>query len=262
MTRTLALTQSQKQERARVLLERLKVAIPDARCELIYFSHFQLLVSVVLSAKNTDKQVNKVMQPLYEAGFTPETVLAWGEAGLLQRIRSIGLAPTKAKNVHNLSRILQEQHGGQVPSKHEELVALPGVGRKTANVVMAELFQHPSLAVDTHVYRVTYRLGLQDTNSADKAERELLKVIDPSYLPGAHHLFLLHGRYVCKAIKPTCTDCVLKDLCPHASLEAKLLPKPKTKAKAKKKVLKKPFKPGSKAPRASRGDRSPARASL
>lgn len=220
MARTSPLSKRSARDQARVrartgiLLDRLKQAIPNARCELIYYSPFQLLVSVVLSAKNTDKQVNKVMQPLYEAGFTPETVLNWGEAGLLERIRTIGLAPTKAKNVYKLSRILHEDYGDQVPTRHEELVALPGVGRKTANVILAEVFQQPTLAVDTHVYRVTRRLGLQDSSSPEKAERELLELIDPTYLPGAHHLFLLHGRYTCKAIKPDCSSCTLKDLCP------------------------------------------------
>ncbi len=212
------LPKNQRRTRAHLILERLRLSIPDARCELYYLTPFQLLVSVVLSAKNTDKMVNRVMQPLYDAGFGPENVLEWGEAGFLERIRSIGLAPTKAKNVHKLSQIIQDRYPGSVPKTREELEELPGVGRKTANVILGELFNEPTLAVDTHVFRVSKRLGLQDASTPEKAERQLLAIIDPSFLPGAHHYLLLHGRYVCKAISPACATCVLNELCPSAQL--------------------------------------------
>jgi endonuclease-3 len=201
---------------AAALLDRLQELLPNARCELFYQTPYQLLVSVVLSAQTTDKMVNKVMQPLYEAGFKPETVLALGAEGFLERIRSIGLAPTKAKNVYRLSQILLESKAGEVPASREELEALPGVGRKTANVILGEIFRAPTLAVDTHVFRVTRRLGLQDEATPEKAELALLDLIDPSYLPRAHHWFILHGRYTCKALRPACSNCALRDLCPSA----------------------------------------------
>lgn len=187
---------------------------PNPRCELYYETPYQLLVSVVLSAQATDKTVNRCMEPLYRAGFSIDTMLEWGEAGLLERIRSIGLAPTKAKNVHRLTHILKCQHEGQVPSLREELEALPGVGRKTANVVLGELFRHPTLAVDTHVFRVGQRLGLHQEKNVEKAEQVLLKLISSSALPKGHHWFVLHGRYICKALAPHCGTCLLKDICP------------------------------------------------
>ncbi len=212
------------------VLHRLRIAIPDARCELVYKTPYQLLVSVVLSAKNTDKMVNRVMEPLYAEGFTPATVIEWGITGFLARIKSIGLAPTKAKNVYNLSLVLVDRFASEVPSRREDLESLPGVGRKTANVVLGELFHEPTLAVDTHVFRVTHRLGLHETTTADKAEKELLPLIQPSYLPLAHHLLLLHGRYVCKALSPICEGCVLHDICPSARLFS---PQPKSLSKRK-----------------------------
>ncbi len=198
------------------ILDRLQNAMPDARCELTYETPFQLLVSVVLSAQTTDKMVNRVMEPLYQQGFTVDTVLAMGQAGFLDRIRSIGLAPTKAKNVLALSAILKERYAGEIPNTREELEALPGVGRKTANVILGEIFRAPTLAVDTHVFRVSQRLGLQSEKNPEKAEQALLQLIDPSYLPAAHHWFILHGRYTCKAIKPLCEGCLLADICPSA----------------------------------------------
>lgn len=203
------------------VLQRLKALMPDARCELYYETPYQLLVSVVLSAKNTDKMVNRVMEPIYKAGFTPGIAVEWGAEGILQRIKSIGLAPTKAKNVFALSRLLLDRFQGEVPAQREELESLPGVGRKTANVILGELFKEPTLAVDTHVYRVTQRLGLQDESTAEKAEKALLKIIDPAHLPLGHHWLLLHGRYVCKALRPLCEECALADLCPSARLSVK-----------------------------------------
>lgn len=195
-------------------LEQLAANNPKPHCELFYRTPYQLLVSVVLSAQATDKSVNKCMQPLYEAGFTPESVLELGAEGLLTKIRTIGLAPTKARNVAKLTRILVDEHDGQVPRSREELEALPGVGRKTANVVLGEIWREPVIAVDTHVFRVTARLGLQREPSPEKAELELMKVIPQEWLPDAHHWFILHGRYTCKAARPECETCVLREICP------------------------------------------------
>lgn len=231
------LSLAKRKEQARAVLDRLNEVNPDPRCELTYHTPYQLLVSVVLSAQTTDKSVNKVMEPLYTPAFTPAYVVKLGSDALLAKIRTIGLAPTKAKNVVRLSQLLIEKHGGEVPSTREELEALPGVGRKTANVILGEIFREPTLAVDTHVYRVSRRLGLQNETTPEKAELELLKVVDPSSLPGGHHHFILHGRYVCKAMRPDCDVCVLKDICPSYE---ELRPRPKEEAvKAKSTELRK-----------------------
>lgn len=195
-------------------LERFKKANPDPRCELYYETPYQLLVSVMLSAQATDKQVNKSMEPHYKAGFNINDVIKDGEMALLAKIKSIGLAPTKAKNVMKMSALLRERHKDEVPKTRAELEALPGVGRKTANVILGELFREPTIAVDTHVFRVSHRLGWQNEKTPEKAELELLKIIPENYLPTAHHWLILHGRYVCKAAKPECTSCVVNDLCP------------------------------------------------
>lgn len=199
-------------------MARLGDANPDANCELYYENPYQLLVSVVLSAQTTDKMVNRCMEPLYRKGFDIDQVLSWGPEGLLQRIRSIGLAPTKSKNIVRLSIMLREKHHDEVPNDREQLEALPGVGRKTANVILGEIFGHPTLAVDTHVYRVGSRLGLHREASPEKAELELLKVIDPACLPQGHHWLILHGRYTCRAQKPLCEQCMLTDLCKLAQI--------------------------------------------
>lgn len=219
---------SKRKELARVILQKLQVANPNPRCELIYHTPYQLLVSVALSAQTTDLMVNRVMAPLYESEFTPETVIALGVDGFLAKIRSIGLAPTKSRNVVAFSSILLETFGGEVPNSREALESLPGVGRKTANVILGEIFRHPTLAVDTHVFRVTRRLGLQDEKTPEKAEIELLKVVDPKYLPDGHHHFILHGRYVCKALNPLCELCVLNDICPsYEDLRKRIARKPR-----------------------------------
>ena len=194
-------------------VRRWRKVMPDPRCELYYETPFQLLVSVVLSAQTTDKIVNRCMEPLYRQGFTPEQVVAWGREQLLSRIRSIGLAPTKSKNVVALSHQLLNKFEGEVPSSRVDLEALPGVGRKTANVILGELFGQPTLAVDTHVFRVGRRLGLHDAPSPIKAEKQLMGAFPKRYLPKAHHWLILHGRYTCKALKPLCAACVLSDLC-------------------------------------------------
>lgn len=201
-------------DRARQVLERWREANPHPRCELYFETPFQLLLSVVLSAQTTDKSVNKVMEPLYRNGFGIEDLLRLGSAGFLAKIRSIGLASTKAKNAFALANILRDQHANQVPKTREDLEALPGVGRKTASVVLAELFREPTIAVDTHVFRVSKRLRLHRQSTPDKTEDALLKLIDREFLPEAHHWFILHGRYTCKAQKPACTTCNVADLCP------------------------------------------------
>lgn len=198
------------------LMQRFAKAMPDAKCELYYETPYQLLVSVVLSAQATDKSVNLAMTPLHQKGLRPETVVEMGEAGFLKHIKSIGLAPTKARNVLKLSQILLEKYQGEIPRTREELEALPGVGRKTANVILGEIYGEPTLAVDTHVFRVGQRLGLHKEPSPEKAEQRLLKVIPRKYLPKAHHWLILHGRYHCTARKPDCKSCIVTDLCPSS----------------------------------------------
>jgi endonuclease-3 len=204
---------SSKKARVEDILTRLRALNPDPHCELYYETPYQLLVSVVLSAQATDKSVNDAMTVLYKNGLTVDDVLAMGEAGFLAKIRRIGLAPTKAKNVLKLSKIIKEQYKGQIPRTREELEDLPGVGRKTANVILGEIFREPTIAVDTHVYRVSQRLGLQKESSPEKAELKLLQIIDPKWLPMAHHWFILHGRYTCTARNPKCDTCTLYEIC-------------------------------------------------
>ncbi len=215
MTAKRATGSSAKSLPARVdeILARLRLSNPDPRCELYYETPFQLLVSVVLSAQATDKSVNEAMRPLYEKDLTPSDILSMGELGFLEKIRRIGLAPTKSKNVLKLSKIIHEQYADEIPRTREELEALPGVGRKTANVILGEIFREPTIAVDTHVFRVTARLGLHKESTPEKAEHKLLSMIDKKWLPMAHHWFILHGRYTCLARNPKCTSCVLADLC-------------------------------------------------
>lgn len=193
---------------------------PDPKCELYYETPYQLLISVVLSAQATDRMVNRCMEPLYRAGLSPQTVLDLGEAGLLAKIRTIGLAPTKAKNILALTGILVDRFAGHVPHQREELEALPGVGRKTANVILGEIFREPTLAVDTHVFRVGQRLGLHNALTPAKAEAQLLDCFAKTDLPAAHHWMILHGRYTCTAKNPKCDGCVVRDLC-HASVAAR-----------------------------------------
>lgn len=212
---------------AETIFPRFQAQNPHPKTELVFHTPFQCLVSVVLSAQTTDKMVNKCMVPLYETEFTPQTVLELGIEGFLAKIRTVGLAPTKAKNVVALSHIIRDQYHNRIPDNREELEALPGVGKKTASVVLAEVFHAPTIAVDTHVYRVTQRLGWQNAPTAEKAEQELMKLIDPKYLPAAHHWLILHGRYVCKAINPQCDSCILNDLCPSAGLFQKAKKKSK-----------------------------------
>jgi endonuclease-3 len=209
-----------KQKREHLLqtaLHRFEEKDPSPRCELYYETPYQLLVSVVLSAQTTDKMVNRCMQPLYKLGLSPQTVIEWGERGFYEHIKSIGLANTKARHVYKLTQILLETTKGEVPHSRELLEQLPGVGRKTASVVLGELFGDPTLAIDTHVFRVSKRLGLHNEKTVQAAERVLLQMIPTSYLPRAHHWMVLHGRYVCKALRPLCSECFLNDICPSVS---------------------------------------------
>lgn len=199
------------------IFDRLKAQRPDPHCELYYKTPFQLLVSVVLSAQTTDRMVNACMQPVYDQGFTVDDAIRLGADGLLPLIRRIGFAPTKSKNIAKLAQKIKDLHSSEVPRTREELEALPGVGRKTANVVLAEIWHEPTMAVDTHVFRVGGRLGLHRAPTPEKAEGELMQVIDKKYLPAAHHWLILHGRYTCKAIRPECTKCLLSDICPSLS---------------------------------------------
>ncbi len=192
---------------------RLAAANPQPKSELSYQNAFTLLVAVVLSAQATDAGVNRATAGLFAIADTPAKMLALGEEGLRQRIRTIGLFNTKAKNIIALSRLLQEQHGGQVPCDREALQALPGVGRKTANVVLNVAFGVPTIAVDTHVFRVANRTGLAPGKTPEQVEARLLAHTPPAWLPHAHHWLILHGRYVCKARKPDCPVCPVASFC-------------------------------------------------
>src|SRR5215470_7796481 len=192
---------------------RLKKAIPEPETELEYDNVYQLLVAVVLSAQATDAGVNKATEPLFEKVKTPAQMVALGEKKLIDHIKTIGLYRMKAKNVIGLSRLLIEKHAGEVPQTHEELQALPGVGRKTANVVMNVGFGHDTIAVDTHIFRVGNRTGLAPGKNPLEVELKLLKRVPQEYRLHAHHWLILHGRYTCKARTPECPKCVVNDLC-------------------------------------------------
>ncbi len=192
---------------------RLAAARPDPRSDLEYINAYTLLVAVVLSAQATDAGVNKATEPLFKKADSAEKMVALGEAELKGYIKSIGLYNTKAKNVIRLSEILVEKHGGAVPNDQAALEALPGVGRKTANVVRNVAFSEPTIAVDTHIYRVSNRTGLAPGKTPLAVERSLLKRTPGKWKLHAHHWLILHGRYVCKARKPDCAACVVYDLC-------------------------------------------------
>jgi len=194
---------------------RLEERDPDPRGELEYINPYTLLVAVVLSAQATDVGVNKATGPLFKVADTPEKMLALGEARLRDYIKTIGLFNTKAKNVIGLSKILIEEHGGVVPPDRDMLVKLPGVGRKTANVVLNIAFGQPTIAVDTHIFRVSNRTGLAPGKDVAAVEKKLEKAVPEKYRLHAHHWLILHGRYVCKARKPNCPVCVVNDLCAY-----------------------------------------------
>ena len=192
---------------------RLRDANPHPTTELEYASPFQLLVAVVLSAQATDKGVNIATRKLFAVAPTPEAMMDLGEAGIAEHIKTIGLFRNKAKNTAQLSRQLIERHGGEVPNDREALEALPGVGRKTANVVLNTIFGEPTMAVDTHIFRLANRTGLAPGKDVLEVEKRLLRRIPREYLRDAHHWLILHGRYVCVARKPKCGECIIRDLC-------------------------------------------------
>jgi endonuclease-3 len=195
----------------REIFERLRAANPKPTTELLYDTPFELLVAVVLSAQATDKSVNLATRRLFPA--TPEKMVKLGVGGLEEHIKSIGLFRTKAKNVFSLSQILLEKHCGAVPQNRQALEALPGVGRKTANVVLNTAFGQPTVAVDTHIFRVANRTGIAPGEDVGEVEEKLLKFTPPEFLLNAHHWLILHGRYVCLARKPGCPQCLIRDLC-------------------------------------------------
>jgi endonuclease-3 len=192
---------------------RLRKAMPEPRTELDYVNPFTLLVAVVLSAQATDKGVNRATAPLFKQATEPKQMLKLGEAGLIAHIRTIGLYRNKAKNVIALSKILVDEHGGEVPRNREALEALPGVGRKTANVVLNVAFGEKTIAVDTHIFRVANRTGLAPGKSPREVEDALIKIVPDEFVSQAHHWLILHGRYTCVARTPFCPTCVVRDLC-------------------------------------------------
>ena len=198
-------------QKRRQIFERFRAANPSPTTELHYRTPYELLVAVVLSAQATDKSVNQATAQLFPA--TPEKIVRLGVKGLEPYIKSIGLYPTKAKNVVGLSQILLEEHGGGVPADREALERLPGVGRKTANVVLNTAFGQETIAVDTHIFRVANRTGLAPGKDVLAVEQKLLKTTPPEFLKDAHHWLILHGRYVCLARKPACPRCLIRDLC-------------------------------------------------
>jgi endonuclease-3 len=193
--------------------KRLKEANPSPQGELSSVNNYTLLVAVVLSAQATDKGVNKATKALFEKVTTPQEMLELGEEGLKEHIKTIGLFNSKARHIMGLSHLLVAQHNGDVPQTRAELMALPGVGRKTANVVLNTAFGHPTIAVDTHLFRVSNRTGLAPGKTPLEVEKTLLTVIPKEYLKDAHHWLILHGRYLCKAQKPLCEVCPVSDLC-------------------------------------------------
>ena len=201
-----------KQKRTEIF-QRLQAENPNPTTELVFTSPFELLISVILSAQATDVSVNKATAALYKVANTPEAILELGVDGLKQYIRTIGLFNTKAENVIKTCRALVETHDSQVPDTREALEALPGVGRKTANVVLNTAFRQPTMAVDTHIFRVSNRTGIAPGKNVLEVERRLVKLLPEEYLLDAHHWLILHGRYVCVARKPRCGACVIYDLC-------------------------------------------------
>lgn len=202
------------------LFRRLQAENPHPETELVYSSHFELLIAVMLSAQATDVSVNKATAKLYPVANTPAAIYALGVEGLEPFIRTIGLYHSKARNVIETCRLLLERHHGEVPNNREALEALPGVGRKTANVVLNTAFRQPVMAVDTHIFRVSNRTGLAAGRNVLAVERALLRNVPAEYLLDAHHWLILHGRYVCKARRPQCGSCQLEDLCEFAEKTA------------------------------------------
>ena len=199
--------------KARKLIELLNKSIKNPKTSLKYRNQFTLLTSVVLSAQCTDVNVNNVTKSIYKKYYTPKHFKELGISKIRNLIKSIGLFNNKAKNLYYLSKILLEKHQGRVPNNLEDLILLPGVGRKTANVVLNEVFNKPTIAVDTHVFRVGNRTGLCNGKNPKQVENQLLEILPEKYIKKAHHLILLHGRYTCKARNPLCKTCVINEVC-------------------------------------------------
>ena len=197
------------------LFGRLARQNPDPQTELRYSSSFELLISVILSAQATDVGVNKATRGLYKVANTPQAIYDLGIDGLKDYIKTIGLFNTKAKNVIKTCKILVDQHAGEVPEDRDALEALPGVGRKTANVILNTAFGHPTIAVDTHIFRISNRTGIAKGKTVLEVEKRLLRTTPKEFMLGAHHWLILHGRYVCKARKPDCDNCIIEDLCEY-----------------------------------------------
>lgn len=202
------------------IFTRLREANPKPATELEYTNNFQLLVAVALSAQATDVSVNKATRELFKIVRTPAAMLKLGEAGLKQYIRTIGLFNTKAKNIIKTCRILEEKYHGEVPEEREALESLPGVGRKTANVILNTAFGHPTIAVDTHIFRVANRTGIAPGKSVLEVEKRLLRLVPQQFRHDAHHWLILHGRYTCVARKPRCAGCIIYDLCEYRHKES------------------------------------------
>ena len=202
-------------KKIRALFERLAAANPEPTTELEYGTPFQLLVAVILSAQATDKGVNLATRALFRDAPTPQAMAALGEGGLAGYIKTIGLYPTKARNLVAMARMLIERHRGQVPHDRAALEALPGVGRKTANVILNTVFGEPVIAVDTHIFRLANRTGLAPGKDVRAVEEKLTRAVPPEFRRHAHHWLILHGRYVCKARRPECWRCVIRDLCQY-----------------------------------------------
>jgi endonuclease-3 len=207
-------------QKRREIFERLRAADPHPKTELVYRTPYELLVSVVLSAQATDRSVNLATEKLFKEFNTPQAMVELGVSGLENFIRTIGLFRTKAKNVVRLSHLLLQNFKGEIPKTREQLESLPGVGRKTANVVLNVAFGEPTMAVDTHIFRVANRTGIAPGKDPLEVEQKLLKFVPPEFMMHAHHWLILHGRYVCIARKPKCPGCLIRDLCEF---------KPKTK---------------------------------
>jgi len=202
-------------EKRRKIFERLRAANPNPTTELAYRTPFELLVSVVLSAQATDRSVNLATEKLYRRAGTPQAFLALGMEGLIEAIRTIGLYRSKARHILETCRLLVERHGGAVPQTREALEALPGVGRKTANVILNTAFGLPTIAVDTHIFRLANRTGIAPGKDVREVEDRLMKFVPEKFLKNAHHWLILHGRYVCKARKPECPRCAIRDWCEY-----------------------------------------------
>lgn len=204
-------------KKRREIFLRLKKANPHPATELNYSSPFELLIAVILSAQATDKGVNKATEKLFKVANTPKAILKLGDKGLKKYIKTIGLYNNKAANILKTCAKLLERHGGQVPDDREALESLPGVGRKTANVILNTAFGHPTIAVDTHIFRVANRTGLAPGKSVEEVEKKLLKFVPNEFKYDAHHWLILHGRYICIARKPRCGACIIEDLCEYNS---------------------------------------------